>query len=239
VPAILYTGQCTFYGEFETQYDPPGEAMAGEGNHDIHEIALSLREEDDRAFRRVVDRLSASRNEECFDGVMAGPDYAERIERALADQQHLRDLLRAVLPDQTPTSDELFERLALLHSLLGISETTNRIVGRIWSDAIPKSETHICEGNLNAFANLEARKLWTMIGSLHIVLVEHSLRPPFAANFLTAVACRVAADLGGGIFLEAVRKFCEQQSSVALNALSDVFGESTGARLQLGVTTWF
>ena len=207
--------------------------MSSETNHGVHGTPGWDCDGDDRAFRSLIDQLRVALNEDCANKVVADPKITEAVERALSDEELRRDLLTVIFPNECPTNVEFFERLVGLQRLLGASPSTTLIIGRVWSAAMPKSEPHTCEAILNAFANLKSHRFSVLLESLHFVVGEHQLRPAFAAHFLTSVTSLTAGDFAGGIFLGAVRTFCERHASVALTTLWILYNAPNDTRLPL------
>ena len=106
---------------------------------------------------------------------------AEKLHSEL-DSRHSAsaEIALAILPNGDSSNSEFYRRLSQIHQFVGISDATDRLVGRIWISAL--SLTQNPEPLLNALLQADNFGFWSALRALPNVLIAVPIRPSFAAN---------------------------------------------------------
>lgn len=124
-----------------------------------------------------------------------------------------------LFPKGVPLGGSFFDLLDELRQCIGVAETGEEAIGRVWAEAMRQLDTDEQQQLLHGFATSQRHDLFANLGSLFVVVREHVFAPGFLADWFTDLLHAVERDYMQDGFLKAVRTLCEEHTDVALEVL--------------------
>ncbi len=152
------------------------------------------------------------------DEVPQNKSAADSFLSVVQDRENAESCVAKLFPIGIPLEQSFFDRLDEFRRWIGIAESGEEAIGIVWSEAMrqlsPVDQLKILE----VFASQQGRGFFENVGSLHVVVKDHSFPPGFLADWFTDLVRIVERDVGADVW-KSVTTLCESNPDCALEVI--------------------
>ncbi len=156
--------------------------------------------------------------DDASDEVPQDQSAADAFLSAVQDPENAEFCVDKLFPNGIPLDQSFFDRLDEFRRWIGIAQAGEEAIGLVWSEAMRQLSPDDQLTILEVFASQQGHDFFENVGSLHVIVKDHSLPPGFLADWFTDLVRIVERDVGADVW-KSVTTLCESNPDCAFEVI--------------------
>lgn len=150
--------------------------------------------------------------------VPLGKSAADTFLTIVKDPANASACVQRIFPESIPLDQSFFDRLDEFRRWIGIGDSGDEAIGIVWSEAMRRLSVSQQQQLLRAFAEQKGHDFFENVGSLHVVVKDHSLPASFLADWFTDLVRVVERDISVDVW-KAITALCQTRIDCAMEVM--------------------
>jgi hypothetical protein len=152
------------------------------------------------------------------DEVSQDKSAADAFLSVVQDAANAASCVAQLFPNGIPLEQSFFDRLHEFRRWIGIADLADEAIGIVWSVAMQQLSPDDQLKLLQVFASQQGHDFFENVGSLHVVVKNHTFPPGFLADWFTDLVRIVEGDVSVDVW-KSVTTLCESNTDGAFEVI--------------------